>query len=637
MFTANPDEIWFQDLRPEAPLERKIRTFHSSQALEEILSKDYSKAKEWLKNTPVEETDPNLWDHQNTGVEKVEEALQENKTRMLVQMATGTGKTRLACALIYRLLKAGYANRVLFLVDRTNLATQAEAAFQNYNVGGGLRMGEVYKIGMLEDGALPKNAKITIATLQGMYSLIEHHDEVNLPPHLFDFIISDECHRSIYGDWRVVLNSFDATQLGLTATPATHTVSYFHRNLVHQYRYDTAVEEEHLVPYETYRIETGITAKGLYYSGEAYEPSDLERKITVPDRNRLIAKEFRENSEDGQKTLIFAVNDNHAAQLEKIFREVYSDKDDRYVKKITYTTDSPHDWLRRFQTRPYPKIAVTVDMISTGIDIKPLENLVFIRPTRSIILYNQMVGRGVRKCKEIDKEKFTIYDCIGIVEYFRGKSPFGEYIPRKPGKKVKPIEKRKPKEIIIADDVEDEIVFSGYTFSTEDGREIRPDDYAQTFEDYIRENKDEIDAIQIIMESPEDLKRKHIRELSKKLRSQSEQFTEERLQKAYKQEMVDLIGFVKHALGEESFPTTKERVEKAFNAWKQEHGFTKEELKWLELVKRHFIRNKTIKKEDFSLIPFSRHGGWHAAVEAFGGASRLNNLLGELNNQVILV
>ncbi|MBX0325182.1 DEAD/DEAH box helicase family protein [Halomicroarcula sp. F13] len=640
VFTANSDEVWFQDLRQEAPLERKLRNFHRPEGFEQFLNTDYKAAKEWLEDTPIRDSDSDLWDNQFEAIQNIEEAIHQNKRRMLVQMATGTGKTRMACAQTYRLLKSGYVNSVLFLVDRNSLGNQAESAFKNYDVGPAMKLSDIYIIEQVEDGVYPENADIVIATLQGMYSLLENHDELVIPQDAFDFIISDESHRSIYGDWRVVLNHFDALQLGLTATPATHTLSYFNENWVYQYGYWQAVDDGHVVPYETYRIQTGITMDGLYYEDEEYNPEDLENKITVPSTNRLIAEEFRKQSGEDEKTLVFAKNDRHATELEKIFREVYSDKDDRYVKKITYTTDDPDGWIKRFRNQKYPKIAVTVDMVSTGVDVKPIENIIFIRPTRSAVLYNQMIGRGTRTCDEIGKEKFTIYDCIGIVDYFSETPPFNTYRPdgtvdeEKSGKKKR--DDDDDDEIVVADDVQDHLEFSGYMFETEDGQELRPDDYVTHFERYVRQNRSEIEAIKIIMESPEALKRKHLRELNRKLQDEPEKFSEEKLQKAYGQEMTDIIGFITHALGDDEFPTTEDRVEKAFDAWIQDKDFTEEEREWLNMIQRHFVQEKVIKKEDFNRIPFSRRGGWRSAAKAFGGEEELKDVIHELNEEVIL-
>jgi type I restriction enzyme R subunit len=637
-FTANSEEVWFQDLRPEAPKERKLRSFHTPDGLQKFMDTDYEGAKEWLADTPIEETDDELWNNQHEAIENIEGAIQENKRRILVQMATGTGKTRMACAQTYRLLKSGYINNALFLVDRTSLAKQTVSEFKNYDVGG-IRLGDIYSIERA-DGYVPENADIVVGTLQGMYSYLEKRDEIDVPQHAFDFVISDECHRSIYNDWKVVLSHFDALQLGLTATPAEHTVGYFRENWVYRYRYWDAVEDGKVVPYETYRIDTEITMDGLVYDGEEYDPKELERKITVPATNRLIAREFRENSEDDEKTLVFAKNDYHAKELERIFRQVYSDKEDRYVKKITYTTDRPQNWIKRFRNKEYPKIAVTVDMISTGVDVRPIENIIFARPTQSPVLYNQMIGRGTRKCDRIDKEKFTIYDCIGIVDYFDETPPFNTYRPQSEDGEESGGDGGGGgggDEMIVADDVTDELEYSGYVFTTDDGEELRPDDYVTAFEEYVQDKGSEIEALRVIMDSPGDLSREHLRELREKLHEQPEGFTEEKLQKAYNEEMADIIGFVKHALGEDDFLTTEERVESAFEAWLQDkdESFTESERAWLDLIKKHYMQEMDIREEDFYYPPFSTEGGWNVAAEAFGGEEELRSILNELNEEVV--
>lgn len=645
VFTANGDEIWFQDMRPEARRERQLRQFHRPEGLEKFLQIDYAEAKEWLDSTAVKETDPDLWDNQFEAIKAVEQGLQDNKQRMLVQMATGTGKTRMAAALVYRLLKSNYANNVLFLVDRTELGGQAESEFENYSIGPGMTLGEAYKIELVEDGIYPENATITIATIQSMYSFIEKREDKEIPIDAFDFVISDECHRSIYNDWKVVLSHFDAVQLGLTATPAEHTLTYFGGkiNWVYQYSYAQAVEDGLVVPYEAYRIETGITMRGLYYEDEEYGPEDIETKITVPETNRLIAREFRRKAGDEEITVVFARNDGHATRLEEAFRKVYSDKHDEYVQKITYTTDNPGDKISKLKNLNHqPTIAITVDMISTGVDVKPAENLVFVRPTRSAVLYNQMVGRGTRTCADIDKDHFTIYDCIGIVEWYdlEGQPPFnsyGSYGEEEDGEGSGRSRGSRDDEIVVADDVTDEIEMSTYVFKTSDGRTLEPEEYQEAFEEFVREHRDEIKALGIILDSPGDLEREHMDELVEQLREQPERFTEQRLQKAYDQELTDIIGFVQHALGDDLM-TTEERVENAFDAWvqDQDRSFTQKQWRWLEAMKEHFKQERVIKRKDFDFIPFSRMGGWNAVTQTFGGEDELEALIEELNDEVIL-
>jgi type I restriction enzyme R subunit len=255
-----------------------------------------------------------------------------------------------------------------------------------------------------------------------------------------------------------------------------------------------------------------------------------------------------------------------------------------------------------------------------------------------------MMGRGTRTCESIGKEKFTIFDCVGVIEYFQDQKhpPFDQYrtMDDQGGDEKETVESEETdsEDMVVADDVTDELIEteSGYRFQTKDGEELRPKDYISAFEQYISDNSDRIDAIKILQNRPEDLRREHLEELNEKLRAESETFTEERLQKAYSEEMVDLLGFVKYAIGEDEFPTTEERVEKAFEVWEQEHDFTEEERKWLDMIREHFKREKMIKEEDFNDIPFIRKGGWDSAADAFGGEEELKETLEELNEQVIL-
>ena len=653
VFTANGEKVEMKDLREYASsTKRELRGFHRPEALKKMLDKDLEGGFSWLEANPVEDTHGFLWDNQKGAIagdsnhKGIEQGLREGKRQLLVQMATGTGKTWMAAAEIHRLLKSGLVNRVLFIADRTDLAKQAEREFKNFDAGGGLDLGEIYEVDRVKNGEYPDKAEIVVSTLQSMYSLLENHDEVDIPQDAFDLVITDEVHRSIYGEWKVVLSHFDSYQIGLTATPAEHTLSFFgsRSNWIYKYRYWEAVDDGKVVPYEAYRIQTGITMEGLEYEGEEYKPSQLEREITVPDRNRLIAEEIRNQVDDGEKILIFAINDDHAIQLTEMFNEVYSDKPNDYVRKITYTTDNAGDVLSNFKNEYMePTIAVTVEMVSTGTDVPPLENIVFARPVKSPILYNQMMGRGTRTCESIGKEKFTIFDCVGVIEYFQDQKhpPFDQYRTEDSENESEDTTDTGPDDdddLVVADDVTDELIEteSGYRFQTKDGEELRPEDYISAFEQYIEDNSERIDAIKILQNRPEDLRREHLEELNEKLRAESETFTEERLQKAYSEEMVDLLGFVKHAIGEDEFPTTEERVEKAFEVWEQEHEFTEDERKWLNMIREHFKREKMIKEEDFNDIPFIRKGGWDSAAEAFGGEEQLKETLEELNKQVIL-
>jgi type I restriction enzyme R subunit len=633
LYTANGDEIWFQDVRPEGGVPRAVPAFHSPQALLEMQTRDPAALKDTLRAIPLDQV--NLWHHQQEAVEAVEQALFDNKRRMLIAMATGTGKTRAIVALLHRLLASGYIRRALFLIDRLELAEQAEDAMSQYDVQVGLKFNQVYTVGRVEGRSIPR-AQVCVATLQTMYNVVNDPDAAP-PMEMFDVVISDECHRSIYGDWRVVLDHFDAVQIGLTATPATHTVAYF-GHLVYTYSYSQALEDRKLVPYETAVVYTGITMQGLDYGGEHYNPSQLERGITVPHRNRLIAEEYRNHTPRDRKAIVYAINDYHATQLAKAFEEVYSDKPAGYVQKITYQVDQPHEKIKALRRpgRP-PFIAVTVDMITTGVDVKCMEGLVFVRPTRSRILFEQMCGRGTRIYIFPDgrvKQRFTIFDCVGIIEHFRGVSDFGTYRPRPERRAV--AEPRPPYKtrMIVADDVLDEVLVSEMEFVTRDGRKLRAEDYIEAFEAWVRAHAEEIAALRVLMHAPLELTAADVAAIETALAEAPETFTEERLQRAYRQPLVDMLAFVKSVLTGKPLRTVEERVTQAIDTWLWDKVFTPQQREWIEAIRRHFIQERQIEREDFDYVPFLPMGGWARAVRVFGQPN-LEQTLRELNTVVL--
>lgn len=500
LYASNGTQIWFADVRDENYYARELIDFHTSDALEEMFARDYSSCKDWLKSTPNEID--RLRPYQKEAISAIEKGIIENKRRMMLAMATGTGKTFTTVSLIYRLIKSGYARRILFLVDRRALAAQASQAFASFITPSGNKFnqeyevfsqhfrkedfeeGEKYDIEVLPNEYLTApNAVHTfvyVATIQRMAinlfgregsfdqaasdpDIDEDADKINIPIHAFDVIIADECHRGYTSKdtniWRSVLNHFDAVKIGLTATPASHTVAYF-GNPAFRYGVDQAVLEGFLADYEAIRIKSNVRINGIFLKeGEkvglknpetgtelidklederAFESQDVEVKITSPDSNRRIIEEIARYAREHEqktgrfpKTLIFAVNDiahiSHADQLVSIARQVFG-RGDEFVQKITGSpsVDRPLEKIRRFRNRPLPSVVVTVDMLSTGVDIPALEFIVFLRPVKSRILWTQMLGRGTRKCPDINKDHFTIFDCFDgtLIEYFKDSTDF---------------------------------------------------------------------------------------------------------------------------------------------------------------------------------------------------------------------
>lgn len=429
----------------------------------------------------------NLWENKRRALENLEKSFREDRPRALIQMATGSGKTMLAITSIYRLIKFGGARRVLFLVDRTNLGNQAEKQFEGYRTPDDHRkFTELYKVQHLKGNTVGSATKVVITTIQRLYSMLKGEPEFDpaveeqsqftkdlaalrepvpvaydkaLPPEFFDIIFIDECHRSIYTLWRQVLEYFDAYLIGLTATPSKQTLGFFQQNLVMEYRHEEAVADKVNVPFDVYRIRTEITEKGStiqagpeVFVGKRerrtrrmrweqpdedieYEAKDLDRSVVALDQIRLIAQTFKQRlfteifpgRKEVPKTLVFAKDDSHAEDIVRIFRQEFGKGDD-FCQKITYLTTGrdPKDLIQDFRNSYNPRIAVTVDMIATGTDIKPVEIVMFMRTVKSRLLFEQMKGRGVRVIDPTElhavtpdaaaKTHFVIVDCVGATE-----------------------------------------------------------------------------------------------------------------------------------------------------------------------------------------------------------------------------
>jgi type I restriction enzyme R subunit len=401
-------------------------------------------------------------------------------------MATGSGKTVTAITEIYRLIKFGGARRVLFLVDRKNLGEQAEKEFQSYRTPDDQRkFTELYNVQRLTSDTIGSSSKVVISTIQRLYSMLsgrplqEEEEEgsqfdaagneitepmevsynPDVPIELFDVIFVDECHRSIYSLWRQVVEYFDAYIIGLTATPAKQTFGFFKKNLVMEYRHEDAVADGVNVDFEVYTIRTRITEQGskieagpnttVGYRDKqtrqlrwdkpdediVYGSEELDRRVVAPDQIRTIVRAFRDRlfteifpgRREVPKTLIFAKDDNHAEDIVAIVREEFG-KGNEFCRKITYKTTGakPADLIQEFRNSYHPRIAVTVDMVATGTDMKPIEIVMFMRSVKSRIFFEQMKGRGVRvidktalKAVTPDAEAkthFVIVDCVGVTE-----------------------------------------------------------------------------------------------------------------------------------------------------------------------------------------------------------------------------
>ncbi len=490
LYESTGVETFFtNDLDPK-PRSRRVFAFHWPETLAEWVVERQNTLRTRLRNYPAL-TETNLWKAQIEAIKKLEDSLAKDKPRSLIQMATGSGKTFTAVNYIYRMIKFGKVRRVLFLVDRSNLARQTLREFQSFvTPDDGRKFTELYNVQHLQSNTLDDVSKVCITTIQRLYSMLsgeplDPEDEEEslfekdipeqqqqrtvsynptIPIEYFDVIVIDECHRSIYTIWRQVLEYFDAYLIGMTATPSKRAFGFFNMNLVMEYTRAEAVLDGVNVDGQIYCIRTRITEDGSQIeAGEfvsrrdkktratrmaqldedfTYTPTQLDFEAVSPNQLRTVIQTFKDrlfteifpDREVVPKTLIFAKDDNHAEEIVRMVREVF-DEGNEFCKKITYRVSGvkPEDLIAEFRNSYYPRIAVTVDMIATGTDIKPVEILFFMRLVKSPILYEQMQGRGTRVINTSDlkavtpdaseKTRFVIIDAVGVVEQEKAETP----------------------------------------------------------------------------------------------------------------------------------------------------------------------------------------------------------------------
>lgn len=493
----------FTDFTDPKPRAREVFSFHKPETLRGWVQGDKSLRKR-LFDLPALQTE-GLRECQIKAITQLETSFKENRPRALIQMATGSGKTFTAITAIYRLLKYAKAKRVLFLVDTKNLGEQAEQEFMSFVPNDDNRkFTELYSVQRLKSSYIATDSQVCISTIQRLYSILkgteleESAEEENpnerkyqpkeippieydgkMPIEFFDFIVIDECHRSIYNLWKQVLEYFDAFEVGLTATPDKRTIGYFDQNLVSEYSHEMAVADGVNVGYEVFIIDTKVTQKGatlwkgeyiehrerlsrkkrmeLQDEDENYSKQQLDKEVVNPNQIRTIIRTFKEHlpsifkerydtsgNFEVPKTLIFAKTDSHANDIIDIVREEFAEEN-KFCKKITYNSEDPKSTLAEFRNDYHPRIAVTVDMIATGTDVKPLECLLFMRDVKSINYFEQMKGRGTRTIDldslrkvtptaKFTKDHFVIVDAIGVTKSLKTDS---RPLEKKPGVPLK--------------------------------------------------------------------------------------------------------------------------------------------------------------------------------------------------------
>ena len=479
IFTSNGKELFFCDFREQKQSFKQIMAIPTPYELVKQLGiSDYFAGLPSLQKK-------GLRDCQYEAVTELEKSFRSGQNRALMVLATGAGKTYTACLAAYRLLSYTPMRRVLFLVDRNNLGKQAEGEFGTFRLTeNGDAFNTIFTVNRLRSSSIPSDSNVVISTIQRLFSFLrgdtiedndndddnEPTEEVVLPPNpnlphdYFDLIIIDECHRSIYGNWRKVLEYFDTARLvGLTATPIPETMAFFNNNRIVNYTLEKSIVDGVNVDCRVYRIKTQVTENGgailegekikeeTRYTGDVktisnketktYTNKELNRSVINPAQIKLILSTYRDvvytelfndpqreaNFDYLPKTLIFALNETHASNIVQIAKEVFGHTDDRFVQKITYSAGDSNELIRQFRNDKDFRIAVTCTLVATGTDVKPLEVLIFMRDVESLPLYIQMKGRGVRTIGDeqlrnvtpnaFSKDYFYLIDAVGVTEH----------------------------------------------------------------------------------------------------------------------------------------------------------------------------------------------------------------------------
>lgn len=799
---------------------REVFSFHRPEQLR-IWLKDSDTLRNRLRAFPAFD-EAGFRRCQVNAVVNLEKSLGANRPRALIQMATGAGKTYTAITNVYRLLKFAKAKRVLFLVDTKNLGEQAEEEFRKYKPTDDARLfPELYNVCRLTSSRIPDGSNVCISTIQRMYSILkgkelDEADEeespnesrivgeprdveynVSYPPEYFDFIIIDECHRSIYNVWQQVLDYFDAFLIGLTATPDKRTFSFFNQNVVSEYTHEEAVIDGVNVDGDTYIIETDVSKHGATITERLVEKRDrlsrerrweqnderyeyavvsLDRDVVNPSQIRTVIREFRDKvttvmfpgRKEVPKTLVFAKTDSHADDIINIVREEFG-RGNEFCKKITYNSDEdPKSVLASFRNEFYPRIAVTVDMIATGTDVKPLECLVFMRDVRSKNYFEQMLGRGRRTLGHDDlarvspsastnKCRYVVVDCVGVTKSLKTET---RQLDRKPSVTLKELmmsvvmgardddtitslagrllrlaavmdngERKKAAELAdgatvndIARDMlnafdEDEIakeagaapgadalrqtdddrsvfeaaqarlveravkpIFSAelrnylenvrkshdqiidnenldtvISSSWDTEREDTAKEIIQTFKQFLVDNKDELDALQIIYSQSykqRPIALRMVKAVHEALKTSPYGLSCDMVWHAYEVlgapvasargtvgKLMDIISAIRYELGQEKILRPFEAgVAERFKSWvfskNAGHGqFTEEQMEWLRMIRDHIATSGSVGDDDLDLSPFGEKGGLGRFYVLFG--DNYKNVLADMNYALV--
>jgi len=734
--------IWFCDLRRPQNIRKPLESWYTPEGLRRRFNSDHTQAEEALKELDFNFDFP-LRPYQKLAIQKVEAAMRAGSDSVLLAMATGTGKTRTSIALLYRLLKSQRFHRILFLVDRSALGTQAADAFKDTEIKGSRKFADIFGIKELGEQQPDVDTSVHLATVQAMVRRVLYASDDAQRPKVdeFDCIIVDECHRGYLLDremsdtelsfrdgrdyiskYRRVLDYFDAFKIGLTATPALHTSEIFGKP-VYTYSYREAVIDGWLIDHEpplrliTEQNQNGITwqkdeqvpflhvNKGkIEYANIpdqlAFDVAEFNSRVLTPAFNRVVAEWLARHLDPArdEKTLVFCVNNRHAESLTQLIREELSRKydsvTDDMVMMITGAAEKPQELIKRYKNEKNPKIAVTVDLLTTGIDVPEICNLVFVRRVNSRILYEQMLGRATRLCPALNKETFKIYDAVDVYAALQDytqmkpvvvnpKIKFSDlaaeiassnllearelarmqFVTKLRRKKLSdktrqriseragmgvpslleflhnsPLEKvaqwmsenaalindldrlSGDGEIVIPvadqpDSFKEEVAGFG-----KDGQ--KPEDYINSFRDFIEKNKNEIAALKIVLTRPGDLTRADLKQLRLKLDDAN--YPEKQLEKAYKQQTnaeiaAGIIGYIRRAaLGDPLMPYA-ERVDKALTRILQAQQWSTQQQKWLQRISSQLKSEFVVDREALNSGQFKAEGGFNRINQVFEG------------------
>lgn len=644
IFLTNGELIYFWDYQNDDA--RIVNSFFSRRDLERLVHMRAERKP--LATVPIPDTylrqgeTRSLRPYQKEAMQALDRTVELGKRRFLIELPTGCGKTDLIALYLKRLVQAGQAERVLFLVDRDQLAKQAIEAIQDLLPG--------YSSYWLKPGMVRQEKQVTVCLLQTMIG--RYHEFTS---GYFDVVVMDECHRSIYGAWQAALSHFDALHIGLTATPAIYiernTFQFYHcKDDTPDYSYpiQEAFKEGFLVPY---KFATGITtlvSEGAKVDEEHYDPAEFERKWTNEASNRLMMEEFDrlawqsyKELAPGQKngpgkSVVFAITKHHAARLAQYLNDLHPEHKGRYAEVITSDVANADDLIRRFKQEDLPMVAVSVGMLDTGFDCREVLHLVMCRRVRSPILYQQMRGRGTRTAPHIGKEKFVIYDFFRNHEYFNDSdadifsgSGGGGYAPKpkQPGGKT-------PRELIELG-LEDEWLDAVHYIEVgPDGERVDKRDYVTDWETTVQQEA-EADPIIAKVKAGDALSEDEEAHLAQRLNQPQRYFNEDNLRRAYRNPGGNLVDFIRAALGMLKIKSREERVEDNFRAWLVAKNLTPEQAQYLALLKNRGLVKGKVSLDDLFAPPLSILNAANIGIELFGEQG-LRNVMDEINQSVLV-